>query len=71
MDLTATLAGLAAAVALAGLSIALDRRPYEPGRPWRFPSKLVLALALLAILALSAHLLSLVTGRPFAGRTGF
>lgn len=71
MGLTATSVGLAVAVALCGLSIALDRRPYEPGKPWRFPAKLVMALSLLAILALGAHMVSLITGKPFTGRTGF
>lgn len=71
MGLTATLVGIGAAFALAGLCIVIERRPYIPGRPWRFPSKLVLALSLLAILALGAHLMTLLTGRPFSGRMGF
>lgn len=71
MDLTATLVALAVAVVLCGVAIVLDRRPYVPGRIWRFPSRLVMAVSLLAILALAAHLVSLLTGRPFSGRTGF
>ncbi len=68
MDLTATLVALAVAGGLCGLAILLDRRPYEPGRPWRFPAKLMLAVSLVAVLALAAHVVSLLTGRPFTGR---
>lgn len=71
MDLVTTSAALAVAVALCAVSILLDRRPYVPGRPWRFPARLVMALSLLAILVLGAHMVTLLTGRPFTGRSGF
>lgn len=71
MDLTTTAVAFGAAAALFGLSVWLDRRPYQPGRPWRFPSRLVMALTLLVMLVLGAHFVSLWTGQPFKGRTGF
>jgi uncharacterized iron-regulated membrane protein len=71
MGLIPTTVMFGVAAALFGLSIWLDRRPYEPGRPWRFPARLVMALSLLVMLAFGAHLVSLMSGKPFTGRTGF
>ena len=71
MDLTTTAVAFGVAAALFVLSVWLDRRPYEPGKPWRFPARLVMALTLLVMLVLGAHLVSLVTGKPFKGRMGF
>ncbi len=70
MSLTATLAAIAGVLVVLGLAVWGDRRPYEPGRPWR-PWKLLMALSLTALLALAGHLVSLVTGTPFRGRSGF
>ncbi|EKV32215.1 hypothetical protein C882_3279 [Caenispirillum salinarum AK4] len=71
MDLPTTATAFGAAAALFGLSVWLDRRPYVPGKPWRFPARLVMALSLLVMLVLGAHIVSLVTGKPFTGRAGF
>lgn len=71
MDLPTTATVFALAAAAFGLSVWLDRRPYVPGRVWQFPARLVMALSLLVMLVLGAHLVSLVTGKPFQGRMGF
>lgn len=70
MGVTVTVFILGVAAAAFGLSVWMDRRPYVPGKPWRFPARLVMALSLLAMLTLGAHLVSLVTGKPFQGSNG-
>lgn len=70
MDLGRTLAVLGVALAVAGLAVWRDRRPPDLGRPWRMPWKAVLAVALLTLLVMLAHLVTLVSGRPFGGRLG-
>ena len=48
----------------------LDNRPYVPGRVWRVPWRGIGFLAVVAAVVLAAHLVSLLTGTPFAGRMG-
>jgi hypothetical protein len=69
MAMTGTIAALAGAFVVLALAVWGDRRPYRPGRPWR-PWTVLMALALTAVLVLAGHLISLVTGTPFHGRSG-
>lgn len=69
MSLTITVGGLTAALCLLALAVWGDRRPYQPGQPWR-PWKVVMALALTAVLVLAGHLVTLLSGSPFRGRSG-
>lgn len=70
MDLHWTIAALTAALGVAGLAVWRDRRPPDLGRPWRMPWKAVMALALLVVLVMLGHLVTLLSGRPFGGRMG-
>jgi hypothetical protein len=38
---------------------------------WHMPWKTLMALALVAILVLLGHLITMLTGSPFRGRAGF
>jgi uncharacterized membrane protein YidH (DUF202 family) len=68
MELGLTLALLAAGVALTGYCRWYEARPRELGEVRLLPSTLLMALGLLMGLVALAHLVSLVTGVPFAGR---
>jgi hypothetical protein len=57
MGLVATAAALAASLALLGLALALDRRPYRPGKRNYIP---LMILSLAAALALARHMLALL-----------
>lgn len=70
MDLTLTLSILIAALAAALAANLLSRRPAKPGRVWTIPYNGVQFLALLVAILMLAHLVTLLTGQPFAGRAG-
>ena len=57
MGLVATASALAASLALLGLAIALDLRPYRPGKRNYLP---LMILCLAAALVLARHLLALL-----------
>jgi hypothetical protein len=74
MPLDATIALLAAAVALFGWANWRERRerarpPGEP--PSLVPHMLLQMIAVVVALVMLAHLLSWATGAPFKGRLGF
>jgi hypothetical protein len=62
---------LGAALTVVALAAWQDRKPYQPGRPWGIPWRAMMALGLLAVLVCAAHLISLLSGRPFGGRMVF
>lgn len=68
MTLPETLVALIAT--LGGLAVTLwgVRRPYRPGRIWRVPWHGLMALALVLLLGLVAHLITLLTGHPLRPR---
>jgi hypothetical protein len=70
MGMTETLIvlGLAGFTALA--CNILDRRPQEPGKPRLIPYLALQYVALLVVVLMLGHLISLWTGKPFAGRQG-
>lgn len=68
MDMGTTLGWLTAAVTLGGLALWRIRRPYEIGNLPLLPWHGLLFVAILAALALLAHVLSLLTGQPLMPR---
>ena len=60
MDLTETIVGLGACVALLVVAVALDRRPYLPGKLNYVP---LMIICLAACLVLGRHLLTLIRQR--------
>ncbi|MBM3518993.1 MAG: hypothetical protein FJX56_14245 [Alphaproteobacteria bacterium] len=70
MSLPATLGALILAVAALGLSLWRARRPPTGDRAPLVPHGVVQFVALVAIVALLGHLVSLLTGQPFTGRGG-
>ena len=70
MSLGVTLVILVAAAVVFGLATYKARQPYEPGRPPYVPYLVVQFMAVLAIILMAGHLVSLLTGKPFTGRLG-
>lgn len=70
MDLLATTGVLLAALAVLGLSILRERRERRAWRVALVPPWLVQFLAVTVALLMAAHLVTLLTGQPFAGRLG-
>ncbi|MCB2101311.1 MAG: hypothetical protein KDE22_10605 [Rhodobacterales bacterium] len=68
MDLTQTWIGLGVAAAVFALAWVMHRRPYVPGRIWRVPWVGVMWLALLAVILMIAHLVTLISGQPLKSR---
>jgi len=68
MSLAVTLVVLTLAAAVFGLANWRSRRPRPPGEVSLVPWTAVQFLAAVAILLMLAHLVTLMTGRPFAGR---
>ena len=68
MDLTQTglaLGGVLAIILVAGWRA---RQPWQPGRVWRVPWHAIMAMALVLLLGLVAHLGSLITGETITPR---
>lgn len=70
MSLTTTLLLMACAAALLGYTVWRERRGYAPGRPPLVPYALVQFVAVLVLLLLAGHVISLLTGEPYRGRFG-
>ena len=70
MSLTVTLAILVAAALVFGWATYKARQPYEAGRPPFVPYLVVQFVAVLAVILMAGHLVSLLTGKPFTGRLG-
>ena len=68
MSLAATLVVLVAAAVVFGFANWRSRRPRMPGEVSLVPWTGVQFLAAVAIVLMLAHLVTLLTGRPFAGR---
>ena len=70
MSLTVTLIIFGAAVVATLVSIVGVRRPRELGQIWTPPYHLILFIGILTLIVMAAHLISLISGHPFAGRSG-
>jgi hypothetical protein len=70
MSLQLTLAVLFAALAVAALANWRERRPRDVGRPPLVPYTAIQMIAVLVVILMLAHLVSLLTGHPLRGRRG-
>jgi hypothetical protein len=68
VDLTATLFAIGAMLAVFAVALWRAHRPWRPGRVWRVPWHGIMALTLVLLLGLLAHLASLLTGQPIRPR---
>jgi hypothetical protein len=68
MSLELTVAILLGALAIAGLANWRERRPRELGRPPWVPSTAIQVIAVVVVIVMLAHLVSLLTGQPLKGR---
>ena len=68
MSLGLTLAVLLAALAIAAYANWRERRPRDLGRPPLVPYTAIQVIAVVAIIIMLAHLVSLLTGHPLKGR---
>jgi hypothetical protein len=68
MSLELSLAVLFAALAIGALANWCERRPRELGRPPLVPYTAIQVVAVLVIILMLAHLVSLLTGQPLKGR---
>jgi hypothetical protein len=71
MSLELTLTILGGFAVLLVYSAYMDHRPGELGKVKLIPYKGLMFMSLLFIVVLLAHVLSLVSGTPVPGRTGF
>jgi hypothetical protein len=68
MSLELTLAVLFAALAVAALANWRERRPRDLGRAPLVPYTAIQMVAVLVVILMLAHLVSLLTGQPLRGR---
>jgi hypothetical protein len=68
VTLELTVAILLGALAIAALANWRERRPRELGRPPLVPSTAIQAIAIVVVILMLAHLVSLLTGQPLKGR---
>ena len=69
-SLQITIAVLVVEVALFALCVLAARRPNDPLRPRLMPYNLIMILLFVAILATTAHIISLMTGHQLMPRRG-
>lgn len=68
LSLTATLIILAVCIAVLVAAQIRERRRYEPGRVSLIPWVPLQFIAMLGVMLMLAHVISLLTGEPFVGR---
>ena len=68
MSLTLTLIILSVCLAVLGVAQIRERRKYEPGRITLIPWVPLQFLAMMGMILMLAHLVSLLTGEPLVGR---
>jgi len=68
MSMEVTLVLLTIAFCVTAVANILSRRPHRPGRIWTLPYNGIQFVGLVVILMMCAHLITLTTGKPFAGR---
>lgn len=71
MGLGLTAAILIAAFAVFAGAIFISRKPVEPGQVRMIPYGGIQFLAIAVVLVTAAHLITLLTGTPLIGRSGF
>ncbi|MCZ6861206.1 MAG: hypothetical protein O7I42_13190 [Alphaproteobacteria bacterium] len=68
LSLTATLIILAVCIAVLIAAQIRERRHYKPGRVSLIPWVPLQFIAMLGVMLMLAHMISLLTGEPFVGR---
>ena len=68
MTFELTVAILLGALAIVALANWRERRPRELGRPPLVASPAIQAIAIVVVIVMLAHLVSLLTGQPIKGR---
>ena len=68
MSLELTIACLLAALLIAGVANWRESRPRDLGRPSLVSYSAIQVLAVLVVILMLAHLVSLLTGQPLQGR---
>ncbi|GEQ97340.1 hypothetical protein JCM17844_09770 [Iodidimonas gelatinilytica] len=68
MTLFVTLSLMGVTLLVLALTTLLSRREYVPGKPPLVPYGFVQFVAILVLLMLAGHVITLVTGTPFKGR---
>ncbi len=68
LSLTATLIILAVCIAVLITAQIRERRRYKPGRVSLIPWVPLQFIAMLGVMLMLAHVISLLTGEPFVGR---
>lgn len=68
MSMTATIIVLVVSAAVFGFANWRSRKPYEPGKPDPVPWVPIQFAAILGIVLMIGHLITLATGQPFTGR---
>lgn len=61
---------LAGALIVLAFSVWRERREYEPGNLPLIPYNILMFTAILVAILAIAHLITLITGKPFVGRMG-
>ena len=70
MDLPVTLVLLVIALAVIVISNIMARRPPDFERVWPIPYNSLQFIAILVAIVMAAHLVTLLSGKPFTGRMG-
>ena len=70
MTLPVTLTIILIASAVLVFAIYKARQPYRPGMRFHVPYLAIQFIAILTIILMLGHLVTLLTGKPFAGRLG-
>jgi len=70
MNLTVTTTILVIALVITGGANYFSRRPTHPDRIWPIPYNGIQFIGILVIVVMLAHLVTLLSGKPFAGRMG-
>lgn len=70
LDLPTTVTILALAGVAVGWATWRARKPYVPGSPPLIPLGVVQFVGMVIVFLMAAHLITLLTGKPFTGRRG-
>ncbi len=70
MDLPFTTTIFCIGLVLTIIANVLSRRPRQPDRIWVVPYNALQFIGILTMIVMGAHLVTLLTGRPFTGRMG-
>lgn len=71
MDMEVTISLAVFGVLLFAFGNLRSRRPYVPGKLPLISDTALQFLGVLLVSVMAAHLITLVTGKPFSGRSGF